>query len=241
MKYKQMDLLADLHTHSIGSVHAFNTIDELIEKAGNRYIAVTDHVQNYGSSFLNFNHSQYINDIRRTFKHEPFLIAGAEIDVNIPTAELGLDLGKLDISILSYHKNAAFDITHFMRCIDIYKPTIIAHPMRYSRDPEAWEPVLKYAVESGCIIEINECSIADLDIKLLQSLNCSLSLGSDAHHYRKVLHLENAIDFVNTYLADKHVVNFDRGWLQDARAGKFNKHSDDVNPYVHAWSDKGLK
>ena len=45
-KIKQSDIIADMHTHTISSLHAYSTLKENIDCAKRRlkYIAITDHL-----------------------------------------------------------------------------------------------------------------------------------------------------------------------------------------------------
>lgn len=50
----QKDIIADMHIHTIGSLHAYSTLKECIECAetnGMKYIAITDHYYNDGTTF----------------------------------------------------------------------------------------------------------------------------------------------------------------------------------------------
>lgn len=231
-------ILADLHTHSIGSIHAYNTIDEILDKTDIPYVAITDHVQDVGDTFLKHNMSEYINHMRRCYSEVDKLIVGAELDVDIPVKSAGIDLGRLDISILSYHCNSPkLTLDSFVKAIDTYKPTIIGHPYRYAHeeDKKVWDAIVAYAAEKGCIIELNGKSYAEVNIKHIQQLNCSLSLGSDAHVWRQVGQFKPVRDFVDTYFATKHIVNCDQDWLQDARKGAFTK----IEPLKYrTWNEK---
>lgn len=219
-------ILADLHTHSVGSIHAYNTITELIDKTDIPYLAVTDHIFDLGTPMLNLHTNKYISHIHREFKSEPRLIAGVELDIDTSLDnQYGLTLETIPLTLLSYHGGIPLTVERYIEYIDTIHPTIIAHPYRIGRDEisrEMWEEIVRYAAAQGCVIEINEKSVDALNPAVLQSLNCSFSLGSDAHSWYKVGKLDKAIDFVETYLPHKHIVNYDKDWLEDARLGKLN-------------------
>ena len=102
-------LLADLHTHSIGSVHAYDSIMDMRERSSLPYIAVTDHVYDYKNKVLNKNKNEYIENVSR-FYHQYDVIAGAELDIDINVDRLGIQLDKLDILLLAYHGTCPFDL-----------------------------------------------------------------------------------------------------------------------------------
>lgn len=220
-------LLADLHVHSIASLHAYNTISELLDKTQIPYLAVTDHVMDLGTPILNLHANKYVSHIQRDFINETRLIAGAEIDIDTPLEnQYGLTFETIPLILLSYHGNVDLSVERYVEYIDLVKPTIIAHPYRVGRDEEfrqMWAEIVRYAASQGCIIEINEKSAKALDPKVLQELSCSFSLGSDAHMWDKVAKLNNALEFIHTYLPNKHIVNYDKDWLEDARLGKLNR------------------
>lgn len=52
------DIIADMHTHTVASLHAYSTLEELMhyaELAGMRYIGITDHYFHNGDDLINKN------------------------------------------------------------------------------------------------------------------------------------------------------------------------------------------
>lgn len=95
------EILADLHTHSIISIHAYNTITELLDKTTIPYLAVTDHVIDFGAPILNLHTNKHVSHVQRAFKDEPRLIAGAELDIDTPLDnQYGLTLESIPLILL---------------------------------------------------------------------------------------------------------------------------------------------
>ena len=212
--FKQEDVLADLHTHSIMSLHAYNTIQEILDKTRIPYVAITDHVRDFNNFFLN----SYIEDMWVKYSYDKRLIAGAEMDFNILLEKACFPREYTNLGILSYHDNGPFNVDLFIKQIDDVNPDIIGHPFRYlenrPEDVEKYKIVLDYAASKGKIVELNECSLEVLPTDFIQSLHCSFSLGSDSHELHSIGMFPKCIDFLNTYLPTAHVVNFDKGWLE---------------------------
>ena len=103
-----MKLIADLHTHTLFSSHAFNTVTEMItqaQKLGLKAIAITDH----GPKMPDSGHVwHFINKNQLPKKMDDLVILyGAE--ANVMNIEGELDIGEyylkdLDWVIASIHK-----------------------------------------------------------------------------------------------------------------------------------------
>lgn len=232
-------LLADLHTHSTASIHAYSTVDDILDKTDICYVAITDHAQKFEDPWLVNNISQYINSMRSVYHDSNKLIVGAELDIDIPIEATGVDLGRLDISILSYHRNSGnLSLEKYVKFIEQYHPTVLGHPYRYCKDDterKVWDAIVDYAISQGMVIELNEQSINEVNIKHLQGLNPKLSLGSDAHRYADIGKLPKTEICVAEYFDIHNVVNYDYDWLQSARSGEFRK----IKSFNHrCWADK---
>lgn len=83
----KLDIIADLHTHTIASKHAYSTVKENIEEARNngiKYLAITDHYLNDGTDIEKKNETARIIYAERINYHEKDIriIAGAEFNLN---------------------------------------------------------------------------------------------------------------------------------------------------------------
>ncbi|MBQ9844793.1 MAG: phosphatase [Oscillospiraceae bacterium] len=104
-----MNLIADLHTHTLYSDHAFNTVTEMItqaQKLGLKALAITDHGPAMPDSG---HHWHYINKGQIPKKIGDMIVMfGIEADVMNVQAELDISdgyLGNLDWVIASIHKD----------------------------------------------------------------------------------------------------------------------------------------
>lgn len=81
------DIYADLHIHTIASLHAFSTLRECIEEASRKsllYIAVTDHFYNDGSVLMRKNEISRMMHLENHVQNNCFgvkVISGAEFNV----------------------------------------------------------------------------------------------------------------------------------------------------------------
>ena len=85
--YRNEDVLADLHTHTIFSAHAYSTIEECIaaaEKAGMKYLAVTDHYYGDGTALDKKNEVSRLKYLERDINSEGdrvYVIGGSEFNL----------------------------------------------------------------------------------------------------------------------------------------------------------------
>ncbi len=85
----QSDIIADLHTHTIFSKHAYSTVQENITAARNmnlKYLAITDHVYNDGTKLEIKNESTrfkyFEKEINSNFdEHKIYIFGGAEFNI----------------------------------------------------------------------------------------------------------------------------------------------------------------
>lgn len=82
------DILADLHTHTIASLHAYSTLKENIDIAkerGLKYIAITDHYFNDGTDIDKKNETarlQYMEKRLNEVEDGIYIFGGAEFNLN---------------------------------------------------------------------------------------------------------------------------------------------------------------
>ncbi len=85
---EQKDIIADLHIHTLASIHAYSTLQECIREAkdhGMDYIAITDHYYNDGSELHRKNEVNYMVYIEEWANPNRFgvkVIGGAEFNIN---------------------------------------------------------------------------------------------------------------------------------------------------------------
>lgn len=89
---KEKDVLADLHTHTTASLHAYSTLKENLDIAkerGLKYIAITDHYFHDGSVVNQKNETariQYLEKRVNMYETDIYVFGGAEFNLNHPIA-----------------------------------------------------------------------------------------------------------------------------------------------------------
>lgn len=207
-----MKLIADLHTHTVSSGHAFSTVLENARAAGDKgleVIAITDH----GPAMPGGAHPYHFSNLRVL----PRTILGVEVlkgaETNIIDAEGNIDLSDralkyLDIVLAGFHadcyssRSVEENTRTMIKAIAGGKVDVIVHPGNpaFKIDPEQ---VARAALENNVLLEINNTSLAGLGrrgsrencIILAQTvarLHGRVSLGSDAHYCGLVGSLDEA-------------------------------------------------
>lgn len=213
-------LLVDLHVHSIGSMHAYSTVDTILEKCPLPYVGITDHLQNFEDLCLAFNTSYYIMGMRSAYLEEDRLLIGVELDSYSDIKKLKFKADCVDYTILSHHCNGPLDVDYMKHLIDTLHPTILGHPYRYAetyQDIIKWDEIVAYAIEKGVIIELNETSLNQINVTKLSEYHPVLSFGSDAHVAHKVGKLDKCIQFQRQYFPNCKVVNYSQDWIDSLK------------------------
>lgn len=202
-----MNILADTHTHTVASGHAYSTLDENARYAsqiGLKLLAVTEHgpAMNGAPQRIYFSN---LNIVPRTL-HGVDILIGTE--ANIVDFEGGLDfdnelLKKMDIVIASLHQPCIIpgskeeNTNACLKVMENEYVDILGHPgdPRFPIDVEA---VFYQAKQTNTLIEINNASLIPggfrdgSDVFLKQFLMLSkkegvpVVLSSDAHFYTKI-------------------------------------------------------
>lgn len=197
-----IDFKIDLHTHTLASGHAYNTIDEMAAEAKRRgmtYLGITEHAPKMPGTCHEF-YFQNLHVVERE-RDDLRLLLGAE--VNIYDYEGSIDLStyaleRLDVVIASLHMpcikpgNMAENTSAYIGALNNPYVDIIGHPDdgRFAVDYEA---LVNETGRLGKLIEINNNSLRptgprkgaygnDLTIlRLCKKKGVSVILGSDAH------------------------------------------------------------
>lgn len=195
-----MEILIDMHNHTISSGHAYSTIQEIAREASNKglkYVGITDH----GPAMQGGPHIWHIGNL----KVVPENIYGVEIlkgvEANILNQEGEIDvpdgyLDHLDIVLAGLHEGplAPADIEGNTRAVlnvmDNKYVDIIVH-LGNPRFPIDIERVVLKAKEANKLIEINNSSLHTsrlgsaencLKIALMcKKHNVPMIFGSDSH------------------------------------------------------------
>lgn len=195
-----MKLVADLHTHSLASGHAYNTIKELAEaaaKKGLEIMAITDH----GSSEPGAPHAYYFYNLCVL----PKVISGVEILTGVEANIIGWDgqldmdkdlLRRLDVVNAGFHTRESGSVEEntatMVKAMASGWVDVIVHPGNPEFPIDACQ-VVEAAKKYGVALEINNSSLHPRSFRQGSRDNClkiarlakeagiTLVVGSDAH------------------------------------------------------------
>jgi len=191
-------LVADLHTHTVASGHAFGTLWEnarIAKEKGLRVIAVTDH----GPSLPRAPGPYHFTNLRVVPRYVEGVRILRSVEANIVNEEGDLDLpedilARLDLVVAGLHVNTGIDGRESewnTRALvgAIAKPflDVVAHPgVEFPADPHA---IVEAATEHRKAIEINESYVArpkniepcTLIARLCAQKGTFVAVSSDAH------------------------------------------------------------
>lgn len=199
-----MNIVAELHTHTLASGHAFNTITEMFTHArqlGLKAMAVTDHAPGTCDtlSSIEFNCFRYLpRQIEGLY-----IISGVEVNImdfdgNVDLEDAKLD--KLDFRIASKHEpldmnfksrwgNKEENTCMYLNIAKNPKIDCFGH-LCNTVVPFEYEPVVKAAAENGKIIELNvsypkrsqeNTDAAIAIMKLCKQYGVQTAVTTDAH------------------------------------------------------------
>ena len=211
-----MRLLADLHTHTIASGHAFSTVTELANAAsgkGLELIAITDH----GPSVPGGAHAWFFWNSKAI----PNVLSGVRIlkgcEANVADTDNGLDLpdeviALLDVVAVGFHPLTGFDdatrarnTRALVRAMSNPLVDIVTHPGNTEDFPVDVATIVATAVERGVALELNNHSFDPASSRSASSYGerrfaiaaldagASISIGSDAHFHDQVGTFDQAI------------------------------------------------
>ncbi|WP_295156580.1 phosphatase [uncultured Brachyspira sp.] len=219
-----MKIIADLHTHTLVSEHAYSTVDEMVNSAKDKgflALAITDHgpASSDGAKSVHFKamHSlpDYINGVR--------LLKGSEVNIIDYNGKVDLSenvLSYLDFVIASYHEDSIEPITkkeHTKGYAEVIKnPNIdclghIGNP-KFEFDIEY---IVKLCKEYNKLIEINSSSFIIRkgsftickDIALTcKKYEANIVVTSDAHSKYKVGCHEDAVELLSSIDFPEHLI-----------------------------------
>lgn len=227
-----MEIIADLHTHTIASTHAFATATEMIKEAsalGLYAIALTDH----GRTMPGAPGAYYFESLHAI----PSMMYGVRvlkgIEANIVDYNGKLDasdklLDSLDWVVASMHTVTLPEKPTVEKCTQAYlqlaenkNVNVIGHSGTpyYKYDYEAVIPVL---AKNGVLIEINDSTFRNKKdsmsncceiIKLCKKYNARICVDSDAHYFtylgrvNSTLEILQELDFPPELIVNSSVKN----------------------------------
>ncbi len=223
---------ADLHTHTIASGHAHNTIGEMVAAAKEKGLgiyAMTEH----GAKMHNSCKDEYFANLKFAQRSDPDLQILFGIELNILDHEGHVDLpeeilAEMDVVIASMHfgileegRSAEENTACYEKVMDNPYVNIIGHPDD-GHYPIDYMRLAKAAKEKGVLLELNNSSLAPTTFRLNCHENCTklleackiykndIILSSDAHaivdvgNHSRCMELMKEVDFPL-----EQVVNFD--------------------------------
>jgi len=212
-----MALLADLHTHTIASGHAYSTITEnaaAARLAGLELIAVTDHGPSVpeGAHLWHFWNLKIIPSVLNGVR----ILKGCEASLSMDSAN-GIDLPdevleQLDFAAVGFHPLTGFDdrdrvknTEALLRVMENPFVDMITHPGNDSEFPLDLDVVVTAAVRHRVIIEINDHSFTPTSDRngsscrerefafAAHQAKAPIAVCSDAHYHLRVGRFENAL------------------------------------------------
>ncbi len=211
-----MDILVDLHTHTVNSGHAYSTLTENVTAAvahGLKAIGITDH----GPALPGGAHDYHFWNLRVLPDEMDGVRVLKGIEANIVDDKGTLDLDNdalkaLDVVLFGFHPKCGFEsddikrnTTTLIRAMSNPLVHVVVHPGNpwFPVDPEK---VVEAAAEYNVLLEMNNSSFVlsrpggqdlsrDIGRAVFES-GQDIILGSDAHWSAQVGHLDEALEEV---------------------------------------------
>jgi len=208
-------VVADLHTHTISSGHAYSTITEnamAASKIGLTILGMTDH----GPSMPGAPHLYHFGNLSVIPKHLYNVKILCGVEANIISYEGDLDipvryLKRMDLVIVGLHTicypggTLEQNTKTYLAAMHNPYTDIMAHPGRKDFELDL-EKIAYYSAKLGVAVEINNSSLSQniqknwencrLFAKYAAKYQSLIALGSDAHYWDKVGDLTLALSLV---------------------------------------------
>ncbi|MFU8891003.1 MAG: PHP domain-containing protein [Anaerosomatales bacterium] len=226
-----MRLLADLHTHTLASGHAYSTATELAvaaRRVGLELIAITDH----GPACPGAPEQWYFWNL----KVLPSIIDGVRIlkgcEANPADSRSGVDLPdtileQLDFVAVGFHPETGFDqrdrarnTEALLRVMANPNVDMITHPGNDHEFPLELATVVDEAAARGVVLELNDHTFAPTSCRAssnhrerefaeaAMAAGAPIAVNSDAHFANQVGHCEAALAVAEEIgLAEERIVN----------------------------------
>lgn len=209
-----MTVIADLHTHTLASDHAYSTLAENIKaakEAGLKAVAITDHTQGLKDA-PRLAHFENLKTLPESFDGVR-IIKGAETNIVGFDGEIDLPLKylkKMEIVIASFHRDARQPST-IKEHTNAYKKVaenpyvdIIGHSGN-PNFPYDYEEVIPVFAKMGKVVEINESSPTSRPnseencrkiLSLCKKYEAFICINSDAHFCSAIGHYDNSLEMI---------------------------------------------
>lgn len=235
--------MADLHSHTIASGHAYNTIQEMVNAAkdkGLKLYGITEH----SVTMLGTCHEMYFSNLKNVKRDYEDIEVLFGVELNIISYDGDVDMSEellkeMDVVIASIHANIGYTagtVEENTRAVigAIKNPlvNIIGHPDD-GRIPLDYEKVVKAAKEYETLLEINNSSLSPtgfrvntrendkIILELCRKYKVPVVIGSDAHSDDVVSANERALELIDEVGFDKNMV--------------LNYHIDELKKYLNKY------
>ncbi|MFV0361493.1 MAG: phosphatase [Suipraeoptans sp.] len=235
-----MRIEIDTHTHTIESGHAYSSMKEMIiaaKKKGLKGIAITDHAPEMPGG----PHEYYFTNLRVVPKEIEGVRVLCGVELNIMDEAGNVDLPEtvlkaLDLKIASIHtpcfmrdKEHEININTitnaYERVMENPNIDIIGHPDD-SRLPIDYKRLVKLAVKTGTLLELNNSSLSPVShregakenveilLRLCKEEGAMIVVGTDAHIEQAVGNIDyalerlEAVDFPEELVANSNLEKF---------------------------------
>ena len=210
-----MQIVADLHTHTVASTHAYSTVAEMARGAKARgliAIAITDH----GPDMTDAPHEWHFSNldlIPRQIEGVT-VIRGIEFDITAPAGGINVmsnkSLRPIEFALASFHECLfpPADKTIHTQALEaiLYNPYVNAFGhLGNANFPFDHEYIISRCNEHGKIVEINNASLnirkgsrencADI-ARLCKKYEVPIAVDSDSHICYRVGHVEGALEML---------------------------------------------
>lgn len=209
--------ILDVHTHTLVSGHAYNTMTEMIRTAqekGLEVYGITEHAPQMPGTCGEF----YFHNLKVVPRQHGDLevLLGVELNILDEHGTVDMkeaDLMKMDVAIASLHTpcikpgSRGWNTECVINTIKNPHINVIGHPDD-GRYPLDYEAVVQAAKEYHTLLEINNNSLNprgvrqnarenDLTIlRLCKQYGVSIIMGSDAHYHEDILNHQNCLTLI---------------------------------------------
>lgn len=242
MEANKLEYVVDLHTHTVASGHAYNTIQEMVESAKRNNIklfGITEHAVTMPGTCHDF----YFHNLKMARRDYEGIELCLGVELNIIDYEGNVDmpeedLREMDVTIASIHNTIGYSAGSIEQNTNailgaIRNPliNIIGHPDD-GNIPLDYERVVKAAKEYGTLLEVNNNSIASgfrlnarendrIMLEFCKKYEVPVIIGSDAHSENVVGRHSHALEVIDEVGLDYELV--------------MNFHMERVKPYLNKY------
>ena len=222
------EYLADLHTHTVASGHAHNSIREMVDAARSKGITlfgITDHAVTMPGT-CDEEYFRSLKNINRNIYEDIEVCLGVELNIIDITGRVDMsveDLWEMEVTIASIHNTIGYTAgskeQNTGAVIGAMKNpliNIIGHPDD-GRVPLDYEAVVKASKEYGTLLELNNNSMASgfrenarendaIMLSYCKKYGVPVVIGSDAHAVSVVARHDSAMELLKEIGFDQELV-----------------------------------